>query len=552
MDMITDHINTLKLAIEKEVFLTEKTVNIVSGEGKKLSWIFDFRAVMLQPHVLNAYCEFFWEKYKDRYPFQVCGLEVAAVPLVAAIVVKFYEKGRPINGFFIRKSRKKSGLLKMVEGKVTEDPIIIVDDLVNSGSSIIRQLEILEERKVIEIFSILRFRNKEYYSEFKRRNVTFSSIFELNDFKETLGVSNLRDVEKHKSVVNPFESHPVWVFKGGSPNFFHVVPKSTPLFSDGRLYFGDDGGTFLALDTKSGERVWSYKVPFGSEGKFILSSPAIYKESVIFGAYDGNLYALDKRTGEKKWVFMEADWVGSSPCVSDDLKMVFIGLEFGLFRKRGGICGISAKTGEKIWEFRSQELTHGSPAYSKKFRSVGCGSNDGVFYMLEAKTGKLLWSFKTDGDIKYAPSFSDKHGVVVVLGFGDTVYVLNTKTGKLVSSYKMDFGGYSTPLIVGDKVICSSFDKHVHCFEILTGKLLWKYNTGARCFATPVLIEGNVYIGSNNARLFEIDPETGNVSGIFHTRERIVNKIAYDPIMEIFFIPTFANEIFALKRVKNN
>lgn len=549
MEKMSDRVEQLKAVIEKEVFVVEEAQKVSRMGDEKMVWLFDFRAVLLQSEILDNYCEIFWEKYKSRYPFQVCGLEVAAVPLVAAIVMKFQEKGKPLNGFFIRKSRKKSGLLKMIEGKVTEDPIIIVDDLINSGGSIVRQIEILEEenKKILEIFSILRFRNVEYYSHFEKKQIPFSSLFDLNDFKDTLGISNLEE-QKNSGMANPFEDPPVWVYKGKSPNFFHVVPKSGPVLSEGKVYFGEDSGNFLALDAKTGEEVWSYKVPFGSNGKFIFSTPAVYKDTVLFGSYDGNVYCLDKDTGKKKWIFMEADWVGSSICVARDLKMIFVGLEFGLLRKQGGVSGIEAETGNKMWEFRSTQLTHATPAYSERFRVVGCGSNDGVLYMLDARSGELLWSFQTEGEIKYAPSFSDKHGVVVVLGFGETVYVLRTKTGEVVSKYKMEFGGYSTPLILDNKAVCTSLDKNVHCFDILTGEMIWKYNTGARCFATPLLVEGKIYVGSNNACLFEIDPETGNVSGIFRARERIVNKVAHDSVTGILYVPTFANEIIALKK----
>lgn len=545
------YIDILKKAIREEVFVTAEAERISLMGGEKMSWLFDFRAVMLKPEILNAYAEIFWEKHKDAYPFQVCGLEVAAVPLVAAIVMKSQEKGLPVNGFFIRKSRKKSGLLKMVEGIITDDPIIIVDDIVNSGASVIRQLGILEKEaaKVLEIFSILRFRNNSYYTKFLMGEtpIPLASLFELNDFKETLGVSNIEH-DDGTPTKELFGKTAQWIFRGKNPNLFHLFPKSGPIVSGDFVYFGDDGGNFYSLRIADGSTAWSHKIPFGADGKCIFSTPAILGDTVYFGAYDGNFYALDKMTGKKMWIFMEADWIGSSPCIAEDLGMVFVGLEFGLLNKRGGVVGLNARSGEKIWEFRSPDLTHGSPAYSQKFSMVGCGSNDGIFSMLDAKTGKLLWSHKTEGPIKYAPRFSDVHGVVVVLGLGDTAYVLKTRTGELITQYKMNFGGYSIPLVVGDKVICTSLDKHVHCFNIKTGAPLWKFDTGARCFATPELINGKIYVGSNSARLYEIDPETGKATAIFYTLERIINKIAYDEKTGTFFVPTFANELFALKK----
>lgn len=544
-----EYYQILKKMIENDCFFTKEARAASRMSGGKDEWLFDFRVGSLRYSFLNAYSEIFWERYKDEPLFQVCGIEMAAIPLLISIIGKFHENGREINGFIIRKSRKKSGLFKMVEGKVTEEPVIIIDDLINSGSSIIKQIEVVNglEKEIKEVFTILRFRDIEYYTFIKNKNINLYSIFSLNDFKETLGVSNLLP-SNDEPIESPFDSKVVWYFKGISPNYFYVVPKSGPVVSDDKVFFGTDDGTFFARRIETGEDIWKYKVPFGSAGKFIFSTPGIYNNLVIFGAYDGNLYALDKRTGKRVWVFAEADWIGSSVCISEEDGMVFVGLEFGLFKKHGGIVGINANNGEKKWEFHSSELTHGTPAYSKKFNVVACGSNDGMLYALDAKTGKLKWSFQTEGPIKYAPCFSDKHGFIVVLGHSEVVYVLDTITGKTISTYKMDFGGYSTPLIVGDKVVCTSFDKNIHCFDIFTGNLVWKYNTGARCFATPVLVDGKIYVGSNNAALFEIDGETGNVSGVFYTRERIVNKIAYDPKTKIFFIPTFANEIFALKK----
>ena len=544
------YLHILEKAIIQDCFVTKEAQAVSERSTLTMKWLFDFRAVILKSEVLNAYAELFWEKHKDKKEFQVCGLELAAVPLISAVIMKFHEKGRRLNGFIIRKSRKKTGLLKMIEGEVLDLPVIIIDDLINTGSSVIRQIEIIEElgKEVTKVFTILRFRDSEYYVSFKERNIILDSLFELNSFKESLGVQNLLPKKEEKQIGSPFDSKSGWYLKGEKPNFFYVVPKSAPVVSDEHVYFGTDDGVFHCRDVVSGKKVWDYRIPFGAVGKCIFSTPSTYKDLVFFGAYDGNLYTLNKHTGKREWVFMEADWIGSSPCVAEDLNMVFIGLEFGLFTKKGGVVGVDVKTGKKIWEFRSQELTHASPAYSKKYKLVACGSNDGILYVFDAKKGNLKWSFKTEGDIKYAPAFSDKHGFVVVLGHGNIVYVLDIKTGKVVSQYEMGFGGYSTPLIINDSVIVTSFDKCIHCFNIHTGALVWRYDTGARCFATPILVNDKVYVGSNNGRLFEMNPKTGEVTGIFHTRERIVNSVAYDEKTKTFFIPTFANELYALKK----
>src|SRR5579864_8652370 len=81
------------------------------AEGLRLTqrggWLFDMRAVFLQPEYLNAYAEVFWDRFKDKLPFQVGGIETAGIALVTAIIMKGHERGTPFNGFFVRKSRKR-------------------------------------------------------------------------------------------------------------------------------------------------------------------------------------------------------------------------------------------------------------------------------------------------------------------------------------------------------------------------------------------------------------------------------------------------------------
>ena len=66
---------------------------VILGNKQLLErWLFDFRNILLQPELLNRYAEIFWQLYVSRYPFQVCGMESAAISLVSAIVMKGVER----------------------------------------------------------------------------------------------------------------------------------------------------------------------------------------------------------------------------------------------------------------------------------------------------------------------------------------------------------------------------------------------------------------------------------------------------------------------------
>lgn len=537
----------LKTVIVKKVFVSGSDERMTSNSGKDQAWLFDFRRAILEPDVLDLYTSIFFTHYSDPSSIQVGGMEVAAVPLVAGIVQKSTALGTPVPGFFVRKSRKKYNLMRAVEGTLHVDKkIILVDDLLNSGTSIIQQVEVLESmgHSVSEVFVMLRFRDEAFYTGLHERGVKITNLFELNDFSDVLPVANLLP-HTHPQMLEPFSV--LWRFASPEPNLAYVVPKSAPVIDDEYVYFGSDSGYFWCLDQTTGDIVWKFKVPFGADGKYIFSTPVLSRGLVIFGAYDGNLYALDAKTGKRVWTFFDADWIGSSPCVAEDLGLVYVGLEFGLFHKQGGIAAVDIQTGEKKWSKEMGGLTHASPAYSKKYQTVMCGSNNGHVYAFDAKTGEQKGEIVTQGEVKYGIAVNEEYGWFAFGSFDGHVYVRDLATGNEVVTFDALSAIYSTPLFDGMMLYVASLDKNIYCFDVAQKKKVWEFNTTARVFASPVLIEGKLYIGSNTGRLCELDSKTGKQTGFLQLAERIVNRIAYNEQTKTFFIPTVANEIYAAR-----
>lgn len=537
----------LKKIISNEVFVTKEREKIVHWDGTEPAWLFDFRRILLRPDVLGALSDIFLKKFENKFPLQIGGIEVAAIPLITGLVIGLDARGRRVNGFFIRKSRKKDGLMRMIEGAINDEKIVLVDDIINSGKSFIRQVEVLEGlgKKVDTVFVILRFRDLDYYKYFHDKGIKVESLFTLDDFFDSLKVKNLFD-KKEMPVSMPF--HAEWLFKSEKPNYYYVVPKSAPVIDEEKIYFGADNGNFWAINQSDGSVVWKYKVGFHAKGKYIFSSPAIYKNLVYFGAYDGNFYALDKESGRRVWVFTEADWIGSSPCISPNLNLVYVGLEFGLWKKRGGIVALDLESGKKKWEYTMTGLTHSSPAYSKKHSVVVCGCNNFSVYAFDAQKGKLLWEFETGGEVKASFAFDDARDTVIFGSYDSYVYVLKTKIGELVYKIKTDEAIYSTPLVNNNFAYVASLDKNLYCINLDTGKVVWKFATNGRIFASPEIIWDKVYIGSNDGRLYELDSVTGKNTAFFQAAERITNKIAYNKNTDKIFLPTFANEIYCLSK----
>jgi len=78
------------------------------------------------------------------------------------------------------------------------------------------------------------------------------------------------------------------------------VTTDLPVF--GRLLFAVTlGDELLALDSETGERVWSFRSGVTNENFWLNSSPALLGDRVFFGGLDGILYALDVHAGRLLW-----------------------------------------------------------------------------------------------------------------------------------------------------------------------------------------------------------------------------------------------------------
>ena len=536
----------LRSAIAKTALVREKDGAIIIGNentGNRESWLFDFRALMLQPKWIDRYAEVFWEHYEDQLPFQVGGMETAGIPLVTAIIMKGVERGTPVNGFFIRKSRKRQGLLKAVEGTLTDEKIILVDDLINSGQTLNRQIDVLRDldKTVSDIFVMLAFRTDEAYAHFGEHGVRVRHLFTLKDF----GIPLLRprgpEIQQETFDV-------VWHYKGPAPSFHVVTHKSGPTLDGGRVYVGHDDGTMRALDSETGSVVWEFTVRGFPGGKAILSTPRVHDGVVYFGAYDGNVYALQATTGEKIWEYGDADWIGSSPDISIQDGLLFIGLEFGLFKRSGGIAALDLKTGIPKWTAYHTNMTHASPLYIQQESMVVIGSNEGVLYAYDAPSGQLRWRYATGGDIKMSAAYAPRQRAVLFGSMDGKMYAVSAQDGTPLYAKEADAGIYSTPLVYNNAAYFASLDKKLYAVELGTWKERFVFTTNGRIFSSPVVAENSVWIGSNDGRLCEVDPETGVLKSFFQASERVLSKLAYDAAKKRFYIITVANQVYCLAR----
>jgi outer membrane protein assembly factor BamB len=88
-------------------------------------------------------------------------------------------------------------------------------------------------------------------------------------------------------------------------DFKHTIatsePASTPAVSGNKVFIMASNGTLLALNVKTGEKIWSFDVKQGLGGilsSFYASSPAVVGNTVYIGSQDGHIYAINANNGE--------------------------------------------------------------------------------------------------------------------------------------------------------------------------------------------------------------------------------------------------------------
>ena len=126
-------------------------------------------------------------------------------------------------------------------------------------------------------------------------------------------------------------------------------PKSTPVFSNGRLYSIGMTGIVTAYDAASGKQVWqkagSSVVPMYTTHSF---SPIINGQNVIFhlGGHDeGAITAFDVNTGDVRWT-----WRGDGPGYGSPVVAEFGGTRQIVTITQGKLVGIDVASGALLWE----------------------------------------------------------------------------------------------------------------------------------------------------------------------------------------------------------
>ncbi|MBN2102051.1 MAG: PQQ-binding-like beta-propeller repeat protein [Candidatus Aenigmarchaeota archaeon] len=199
----------------------------------------------------------------------------------------------------------------------------------------------------------------------------------------------------------------IWRFKTGDR------VGCTPTFDGEKIYIGSFDGCIYCLDLK-GREIWRFKT---GGSMFNYHQQPIKDGIMYFTNWDGHLYALNTKTGQEEWRFKMGKGSGVTPLVYENR------IYFGSWDKNFYCIDLN---GKEIWRFRAKDILEDFKALIHDGK-VYFGSIDKNFYAFDIRTGELIWSFQTNDTIWSTAVYFE--GLIIFGGWDCFLYALDYKTG---------------------------------------------------------------------------------------------------------------------------
>jgi orotate phosphoribosyltransferase len=115
------------------------------ASGRESTYYINSKKAFLNSEVAWLLGDVLWDLTKDLNIQAIGGLEIGAIPMAAAAVLCYHERGRSLEGFFVRKQAKGHGSQERVEGVLRPgDRAAVVEDVITSGESVLQAVAEVE------------------------------------------------------------------------------------------------------------------------------------------------------------------------------------------------------------------------------------------------------------------------------------------------------------------------------------------------------------------------------------------------------------------------
>jgi outer membrane protein assembly factor BamB len=309
-----------------------------------------------------------------------------------------------------------------------------------------------------------------------------------------------------------------WSVDAGTGSSFYGKLTSSPIVYDGKVFTLDAAGRVSAFSTSGGSAVWrasttptNEKDQEGYGGGLAADGGRLYAATGF-----GNVVALDPKSGKKLWEKSLGSPIRTSPTAQGE--RVFV------VTKQGEVYCLSGSDGAELWTFRGMPerasiLSNASPAVDGDVVVVPYPTGDLV--ALRVADGQTLWSeslARTRTGSSLA-AMSDtarpviENGTVYAVGHAGRMVATSQKTGERL--WSLSVPSIQAPWVAGDAVYVVDTGAQVMAVTRRDGKILWTTKlSGATTWSGPVLAGGRLWLTSDKGHLASLDASTGKTIGV--------------------------------------
>ncbi len=158
------------------------------ASGAESEFYFNLKPTMMSPQGAYLCAMGLLEKIRPEKIDYVGGLEMGAVPVIASLAALSHVEGQPVKTFFVRKAPKDHGTKDLVEGlspneTLTDQYVMIVDDVATSGGSIIKAADVARAAgAVVESALVIVDREEGATDALAKAGIRLLSVLKKSDF----------------------------------------------------------------------------------------------------------------------------------------------------------------------------------------------------------------------------------------------------------------------------------------------------------------------------------------------------------------------------------
>ncbi len=328
------------------------------------------------------------------------------------------------------------------------------------------------------------------------------------------------------------------------PNEGKSEVPATPVVRNGVVYVGSRDKSFYALDTQSGEQIWSTDIGHQVFREAIVTDGHIVVHGIIKGKNANAVFVLEPEKGTIKWstqgkgaafypaatddaVFYSIEPQGSENTLSfesanldtgeviwsihlagRDSAPVVISGDTVFVMASAHLYAADIESGELLWDVDTGDgVRHGqSPPLTVHNRSIFFATSAGI-YSIAQRTGETEWFIEGDYSARNMRADSLVYFHDDMFSDNNRFYAADLVTGEIVWSYRSKHT-YHTE-VVADTVYVS-VDKGMVALNAATGKRRWRFKRG-KVSAAPVMYGGKVIFPTQTQFLWGQDPEPGHL-----------------------------------------